>query len=474
MGRLFSGSRREVLVFLDMHRESALQNAHRNIIALDLQCACRCFLARKRVMEERMGRPMRLIRRLRWHQEVAAAKIQKWLLLFNAGRLVRGVKRARACSILQCNLGMWRARRQYQAARRASAAVRIQYFWRIQVPMRMVPWRRRRLIALMRLQRAMRCVLARRRMAEAHESCNLKQAWRWQAASFAVPIIRHAYRAYCARRRLQQVVLLGHIQHLSALVTRVVRGHFDRRAVRAHTQQYMVKLQAARAVRVQCALRQYWARQALRRRLAHQMTRHRFAFHLQAAVRRTLRRACYKRQRSGDTAAECVQRAWHQRLARKGAAAAKLKPFFNRATATKISPFFLVRLAERKAGLAPGSICLHCLISVAGGQSSLACTSQFFASKSSVVGAAGASSASERHTNNKTAPHMSADSARSGNGSASTPLADAANEHAEKGAAGAAHVRGVSAAVAGAGAVAVGAVAGGGGRRALRARLLKP
>ena len=340
-------------------------------------------------MEERLGRPMRLIRRLRWHQELAAAKIQKWLLLYNAGRLIRSIKRLRACHVLQCNVRMWRSRRLYARQRHIQAAARIQYFWRIELPMRLVPWRRRRLTALTRLQCGLRCCLARRRVTAAHDAANLKEAWRWQAASFAVPIIGDAYRAFRARRAVKQAALLRHTQrHVAVLVTRVVRGHLTRRALVAHKELYLQQRSAEYAIFLQSAWRQHAARGVLRRTLAHLLTRHRFAFHLQAAVRRSTARARYRRLESGDTAAECVQRAWRQRLSRKCTAAHKLQPFLRRAAAAKIAPFFLVRLAERKAGLKTGSICLHCLITVAGGQTSLPCSSQFFAAKSGCVAAA--------------------------------------------------------------------------------------
>jgi len=47
MGRSYSGTRREILVFLGMRQEVELHDAHRNKIAVDVQCAFRSFFASK-------------------------------------------------------------------------------------------------------------------------------------------------------------------------------------------------------------------------------------------------------------------------------------------------------------------------------------------------------------------------------------------------------------------------------------------
>jgi hypothetical protein len=55
------------------------------------------------------------------------------------------------------------------------------------------------------------------------------------------------------------------------------------------------------------------------------------------------------------------------------AAAVRLVPFLQRTSAARLAPLFLVRVAETRAGLAPGSICLHCLLAVVNVHSCIPC-----------------------------------------------------------------------------------------------------
>ena len=65
------------------------------------------------------------------------------------------------------------------------------------------------------------------------------------------------------------------------------------------------------------------------------------------------------------------------RRARKSVAAMRLIPYFQRVASAGLSALFLVRVAEQRAGLPSGSICVHCLQVFACGHSSMphTCTS---------------------------------------------------------------------------------------------------
>lgn len=320
----------------------------------------------------RMARPMRIIQHMRWYQEQAAATIQRWVLLFHSGRVFRTMKKAVGCRKLQGNVRMWLARRQVQHQRNVCAARRIQTFWRVEVSMR---WRRHRLRASLLLQSAVRCWVARRRMGDARQVSDVRQAIRWQAFSFAGAVLRDSYRAYTSRNLLRRLALARHVEHVVApLIKRIVRGHLGRRASYHRKLESALQLRETHALQLQCCLRQHIARRALLQHFKDQLSRHRAAFRLDAVVRRCLESARYQCLLSGDTAVKCVQRAWRQRHARKVAAARRLLPLLQRPLASKISPFFLVRVAELQAGLARDSLCLHCLQLVASGHSTLACT----------------------------------------------------------------------------------------------------
>ena len=331
----------------------------------------------KRVMRERLHRPMDLIRRIRWVQEQAAAKIQKWFLLLASVRLVRFIRRTRACSRLQCSIRMRQARQALKQLRRHNAAIRIQFFWRVRLPVRSVPWRRRRHSACLVVQTQIRGWIARQRFAQAEDAANLRAVQLWRCKHIAVAILTDAYCAYRARCSLELRSAARHIEHCVApLVTRVVRGHLGRRAAQVQRRNRIVEVRDASVIALQRAVRGHLGRRCLVLRRRDEVSRHRAAFTLGAMLRRRLFRTLYARRLSGDTAAECVQNAWRQRRARKAAAASALLPFLQRAAASRVAPFFLVRVAEAQAGLAPGSICLHCLVAVAGGHSLLPCTSQ--------------------------------------------------------------------------------------------------
>ena len=328
-------------------------------------------------MRERLHRPMDLIRRIRWVQEQAAATIQRWFLLLASARLVRIIRRARACSRLQCSIRMRQARQALKQLRRHNAAIRIQFFWRVRLPVRSVPSWRRRHSACLVVQTQIRGWIARRRFAQAEDGANLKAVQLWRCQHIAVAILTDAYCAYRARCSLELRSAARHIERCVApLVTRVVRGHLGRQAAQVQRRNRIVEVRETRAIALQCAVRGHLGRRCLVLRRRDEVSRHRAAFTLGAMLRRRLFCTLYARRLSGDTAAECVQSAWRQRRARKAAAASALLPFLQRAAASRVAPFFLVRVAEAQAGLAPGSICLHCLVAVAGGHSSLPCTSQ--------------------------------------------------------------------------------------------------
>jgi hypothetical protein len=328
-------------------------------------------------MRERLHRPMDLIRRIRWVQEQAAATIQRWFLLLASARLVRIIRRARACSRLQCSIRMRQARQALKQLRRHNAAIRIQFFWRVRLPVRSVPSWRRRHSACLVVQTQIRGWIARRRFAQAEEATNLRAVQLWRCQHIAIAILTDAYCAYRARCSLELRSAARHIERCVApLVTRVVRGHLGRKVAQVQRLNRIVEVREAMAIALQCAVRGHLGRRCLVLRRRDEVSRHRAAFTLGAMLRRRLFRTLYARRLSGDTSAECVQNAWRQRRARKAAAASALLPFLKRAAASRVAPFFLVRVAESQAGLAPGSICLHCLVAVAGGHSSLPCTSQ--------------------------------------------------------------------------------------------------
>ena len=327
-------------------------------------------------MRERLARPMRLIRQLRWHQEQAATRLQKWILLCHSTRFLRESKAMRACFTLQCTIRMCQARRKVEKIRRHAAATRIQFFWRIQVVLRSIPWWRRRCNASLRLQTQVRRWLARIRLDEARDAANLREVQLWRAQCSAVCMIRPAFAAYRARRHLKHLALMRHVEtQVAPLLSRVILGHRGRQVAAAHKYLRQLKIQTDLALQVQCAFRQRISRRRLILRRRDEVAQHRAAFTLGAALRCHLGRHRYERLRSGDLSAECLQGVWRGHLARKAAAAFQLLPFLRRSAAARVAPFFLVRVAERKAGLTPGSICLHCLILVAGGHTRLPCTS---------------------------------------------------------------------------------------------------
>jgi hypothetical protein len=317
-------------------------------------------------MRERLVRPMRLVTRMRWIQDRAAVAIQKWLLN-DSVRIVRSMKRARACHMLQGNIRIFLARRRLRLQGQHVAANLIQIFWRLRASIRFLARLQSRTGAVIVVQTAIRGWLARRRANNARDALNLNIAVSSQATSFATAILSNAFSAFRARRCLEQLAFRNHVdRHVKPLLTRVVLGHLARRAVCALRLQHLRDLQDSHATRVQEA----WRRHARRK---NAVERHRSALILGAAVRRSQRMSLYRLWLSGDAAAECVQRAWRQRRSRKMAAAVRLVPFLQRTSAARLAPLFLVRVAETRAGLAPGSICLHCLLAVVNVHSCIPC-----------------------------------------------------------------------------------------------------
>ena len=328
----------------------------------------------KRAMRQRLGRPMQLLQRIRFFREQAATKLQKWLLLCESIGHMRRIRQGRACLILQRNLRMRQSRQEVLCARRQCAASRIQFFWRIRVAVRSLPWHLRRHETAIVLQTCVRQWRARQNLAAVQHAADLRQVQSYQALSLAASVIADAYRGMQARRSRQRLALLRKIEQLALLVTCRARGHVARKAVGMIRQQQQLVLEHTGALRLQTALRRHAARGLMVRRRRDMVAWHVSALRLEAAVRRALSRMSYTRRLSGDTGAECLQRSWRQRRARKVVAAAKLACFLQRAACWRMSAILLVRLAESQQGLPPGTVCLHCLIGVAGGQTSLPCT----------------------------------------------------------------------------------------------------
>ena len=311
-----------------------------------------------------------LVQRMRYFQEQAAAKLQKWLLLCESMSKLRNIRHARACLIVQRNLRMRRGRQTLMLRRRHRAASRLQFFWRVVVTVRKIPWHRRRQHAATVLQTSLRSWKARRCVASVQEATDLRKVQLHQATSLAASMVAGAYRGKQARRCRQRLEENRQMQtKLAPILT-----YLARRTVSALRQKRWLEHKHMSALRLQTAHRQHFARHALVHRRRMQVVRHIAAFTLGSAARRALRGRSYGHHLTGDAAAECLQQAWMCRRARLVAAASKLAPFFQRAAASRVTTLLLVRLAERDRGLPPGTICLHCLIGVAGGQTSLPCT----------------------------------------------------------------------------------------------------
>ena len=221
------------------------------------------------------------------------------------------MRRERACSTVVCNVRMWLARRDLQQARRQCAAYRIQYFLLFQGALR----RRRRFATSLLLQNGVRCWLSRRRVAALQEERNLSEVRSWQARSFAASIVADAYRAFRARRSLQDLSRRRHIDRVVVpLIARVVRGHLERKSyVNPRRQERMDQRIEASALLLQQAVRQHTSRQRLLQRLRDGPSRLGAAVRLEALLRRALARQRYLWCLSGHPAAECLQRAWLQR-----------------------------------------------------------------------------------------------------------------------------------------------------------------
>ena len=316
-----------------------------------------------------------LVQRMRYFQEQAAAKLQKWLLLCESTSKLRNIRHVRACLTVQRNLRMRQARQTLLYRRRHRAARRLQFFWCVVVTVRRIPWRRRRQQAATVLQTCSRSWKARRRVASVREATNLRNVQMHQAASLAASMVAGAYRGKQARRCRQRLEENRLVQEkLAPIILSTIVTCLARRTVSALRQQRRRELEHRSALHLQTAYRQHVARGMLVHRRREQVVMHVAAFTLGAAARRALCRRSYRRRLSGDATAECLQRSWRCRRARLAAAASKLVPFFERAAASRVTTLLLVRLAERRQGLPPGTICLHCLIGVAGGHTTLPCT----------------------------------------------------------------------------------------------------
>ena len=339
MGRPFSGCQAEVSVFIKLYRQSVLRDEIHNLKARELQCALRVFFAKKTLMRERLQRPRLLLEHICMLREKAVVTLQKWLFRCQSAEIMRSKRKLSWCTRLQCAMRSHKARRNFQERRRHVASCQIQSFFCVNVIMTSLKIRHKRHAAVTVLQTGCRRFMAKKDFMAKQEESERRKALRSQAASFARPVIRRAYQAYRARRLLSQLQLQQHVRdHLGPIITRAAKCHFARKSL------------------------------LIRKRLLMSTVV------LEASFRRVLRHHAYCLWVSGHPGSEKLQCAWKRKRARARFAAAKLVPFFQRAIAmSRVTPMFLVSVVEARAGLAAGSLCLHCLTSAAGGDSGSTC-----------------------------------------------------------------------------------------------------